>query len=210
MAESDWSTDPNANTTVGGVFIGESCPAANLNNGIRTVMAEAKAKFDSLDAVGGAASVAAIAALTPAAGKLIHYTGPTAAALTDISANALTMLAAADYAAIRVALDVPALTDFAHGSNGYGYWSKQPDGSGGVIIEQWGIATSGADGWSANLPFPLTWPTGCESIVCSQRDLNASATQGDNVAARIIDTSNFQIGCADTIAVATYWIAKGR
>jgi hypothetical protein len=36
----DYSTTANSNTNVGGVFIGELCPAANLNDGIRAVMAD--------------------------------------------------------------------------------------------------------------------------------------------------------------------------
>lgn len=36
----DYNTDPALNTTVGGVFIGEMCPAANLNDGERAMMAD--------------------------------------------------------------------------------------------------------------------------------------------------------------------------
>jgi hypothetical protein len=43
MAVSDYSTDPNANTTIAGIQIGENCPAANLNNAIRQIMADVKA-----------------------------------------------------------------------------------------------------------------------------------------------------------------------
>lgn len=45
MAFSDWNTNADQNATVGSVFIGENCPPGNLNNGIRTVMAEARAAF---------------------------------------------------------------------------------------------------------------------------------------------------------------------
>lgn len=43
----DYSTNADLNTTAGGVFIGELCPAANLNNGIRAVMADLAAKVAS-------------------------------------------------------------------------------------------------------------------------------------------------------------------
>lgn len=39
---SDWSTTPNSNDNIGGINIAENCPAANLNNAIRTVMAQVK------------------------------------------------------------------------------------------------------------------------------------------------------------------------
>lgn len=38
----DWSTTPNNNDNVGGVNIAEGCAAANINNSIRTVMAQIK------------------------------------------------------------------------------------------------------------------------------------------------------------------------
>lgn len=45
MAFSDWSLTASENTTVGAVNIGEGCPPGNLNNGIREVMAQARAAF---------------------------------------------------------------------------------------------------------------------------------------------------------------------
>lgn len=41
-AVSDWSVTPNSNDNVGGINIAEGCAAANLNNAIRTVMAQVK------------------------------------------------------------------------------------------------------------------------------------------------------------------------
>lgn len=41
-AVSDWSETPNSNDNVGGINIAENCAAANLNNAIRTVMAQIK------------------------------------------------------------------------------------------------------------------------------------------------------------------------
>jgi len=45
VAFSDWSSNQGENTNVGSVFIGENCPPGNLNNGIREVMAQARAAF---------------------------------------------------------------------------------------------------------------------------------------------------------------------
>jgi hypothetical protein len=42
MPVADWSTNPNSNTNVGGVFIGEGMARADVNNAIRTVMSEFK------------------------------------------------------------------------------------------------------------------------------------------------------------------------
>lgn len=40
MSIKDYSTDADKNTYVGGVFIGEHCPAKNLNDATRAVMAD--------------------------------------------------------------------------------------------------------------------------------------------------------------------------
>ena len=44
MAVSDWSTTADNNTSVGGINIAEHCPAKNINNAIREVMAQVKAE----------------------------------------------------------------------------------------------------------------------------------------------------------------------
>lgn len=43
----DWSTTPAENTSVGGVNIAEGCPAPNLNDAIRQVMAAVRATFNA-------------------------------------------------------------------------------------------------------------------------------------------------------------------
>lgn len=50
MAVSDWSTTAISNGTTLGINIAEGCDAANINNAIRELMAEAKTKFDAIDA----------------------------------------------------------------------------------------------------------------------------------------------------------------
>lgn len=50
MSVSDWSATPDENTTVDGINIAEHCPAKNINNAIRSVMAALKNKCDALDA----------------------------------------------------------------------------------------------------------------------------------------------------------------
>jgi hypothetical protein len=49
MAVSDWSTTESGNGTTLSVNIAEGCSAANINNAIREVMAQAKTKFDAID-----------------------------------------------------------------------------------------------------------------------------------------------------------------
>lgn len=57
MPVSSWSTSASANTTVGGVFIGEDMERADTNNALRAIMAEAKAEFDLKLTIGSNASI---------------------------------------------------------------------------------------------------------------------------------------------------------
>jgi len=43
MAISDYSTTPSLNTTISGIDIGEGCPARNMNDAVRQLMADVKA-----------------------------------------------------------------------------------------------------------------------------------------------------------------------
>lgn len=42
MAIADYSTTPSLNISVNGINIAENCPAANINNAIRQIMADVK------------------------------------------------------------------------------------------------------------------------------------------------------------------------
>lgn len=43
----DWSTTPNSNDNVGGINIAEGCPPSNINDSIRTVMAQLRNDLDN-------------------------------------------------------------------------------------------------------------------------------------------------------------------
>jgi len=49
MSVSDWSATADENTTVDGINIAEHCPAKNMNDALRAVMAALKNKCDALD-----------------------------------------------------------------------------------------------------------------------------------------------------------------
>lgn len=50
MSVSDWSATADENTSIDGINIAEHCPAKNMNNALRAVMAALKTKCDALDA----------------------------------------------------------------------------------------------------------------------------------------------------------------
>lgn len=47
MAVKDYSTNPDENTTISGINIGEGCPPSGINNAIRQLMADAKSDHDA-------------------------------------------------------------------------------------------------------------------------------------------------------------------
>lgn len=66
----------------------------------------------SVAAVAYDAEIAALAGLTSAAGKLPYFTGSGTADVNDFPSNSRSLLAAANYAAMRTLLDLEAGTDF--------------------------------------------------------------------------------------------------
>lgn len=50
MSVSDWSATADENTSIDGINIAEHCPAKNMNDALRAVMAALKTKCDALDA----------------------------------------------------------------------------------------------------------------------------------------------------------------
>ena len=61
MAEvSDWSAVADENTSIDGINIAEHCPAKNMNDALRAVMAALKAKCDTLDATDNSLRLGAV------------------------------------------------------------------------------------------------------------------------------------------------------
>lgn len=187
MSVGDWSTNADANTLVGSVFIGENCPSKNLNNAIRQVMAEARAKFDQLDAA--------------------------TAILATLSSDARDFLDKDTKADMRAFLGALGTDAFTSGANGNGSWSRAPDGNGGFIITQWGIRTAGNNGWSPDYGFPIPFNGGVESIVATAGpDFVFTSLDGNAVGARVSPGSPktaFNIGGSDN-PYTCFWQAVGR
>lgn len=173
MPVSDWSTNPDLNTSVGGTFIGENCPPSNVNDGERQIMAEAKAKFDSIDAASGGASVAALGALTPVANKLAYYTGPTTAALADLTAYARTLLAAVDAPTAMALLGGITVSSFTPGINGVLSLLI----AGQRLIIQWGTVTGPFSEGPQFIPFNVAFPAACWRAIPSAINLTSATTK---------------------------------
>lgn len=58
MAVSDYKTVADQNTTISGINIAEGCPPSGINNAIRQLMADIKAKTDAMDTASSTAQAA--------------------------------------------------------------------------------------------------------------------------------------------------------
>lgn len=221
MAISDWSATASANTNISGTNIAEGCPAGNMNNAVREVMAavrggisdfaltvlddgSAAAMRSTLGAQAASDGGGAIAALTPAADKLIYFTGPSAGALTDLTPFARTLLGGVDAAAMNTTLGTLRAVSSSLVARGY---LKIGIGATTLIL-QWGSDTHGDNGWSASLNFPTAFATTCFGIVATKKFINPSASDGNSIAAQVISTTQFQLGCDDGAGTA-FWFAIG-
>lgn len=213
MAVADWSTTPNSNQYVGGVFIGENCPPGNVNDAERTIMAEAKAKFDSLDsAVGGPAS-GALGALTPAANRIPYFTGPTAAALAPLTTFGLGLLNIADAASLATAIGAVRVLAYSPGVNGYASLSLAGVG----LILQWGSFPGYFTEGPVTVGFNVNFPTACWLVLPTANTPNASNTNDFGV--QLIDgttnNSNFGVEVQQMAGSGSHlsginWIAVGN
>lgn len=155
MAFNDWNTDPGANVSVGGVNIAEGCPAGNVNNGIRQVMAEAKAWGDGLGSVyqPQTTRLLNISALAGIANHFLMYTSADTFATAYASALARSLLT--KETAPEIASLIGAITVTGVSLTNPGYIRFSIGGSPFQIAL--GSATANADGYTNvnyNQPFP--------------------------------------------------------
>lgn len=176
MPVSSWNTNPDLNTTVGGVFIGEGCPPSNLNNGERQIMADVRGKFDDVDdriaGIAGKPAISLIAPLTPAADKVPYYTGPASADLMTVTALARSVLAAGDQTTARGLVSALGAGAFQVGTNGYAtlLFGTTP------IIIQWGTTFGTFTEGQVTLNFAEPFPNVCWIVLPNPVVSSASNT----------------------------------
>ena len=66
MSVSDYSTDPDLNTTISGINIAEGCPPSGINNAIRQMMADVKSLDGDLVHLAGAETITGAKTVTAA------------------------------------------------------------------------------------------------------------------------------------------------
>lgn len=77
----------------------------------------------------------------------------------------------------------------------------------GFLI-QWGTDTTGSNGESAALTFPVAFTTGAFGLQVTTISPQPSNLDGNSVTGRAISTTQFVLGCDDT-ARSVFWLAIG-
>lgn len=218
MSVADWSTTASTNTSVGGINIAENCPAGNVNNAEREIMAQLRVVMtDAVLSIMGKATVAeirtalevtgttaadtALSALTPAADKLPYFDSSTTASLVTLTSFIRTLLDDPDAASARTTLGAIGVTDASLGANGYVVFAL---GTFGNLIVNWGTQTSGTNGWSGSYSFPKAYTSSCFGGVATYKALNFGAASGTSIGFQAVSLSQFQIGSEDNPHSAFY------
>ncbi|WP_370309318.1 gp53-like domain-containing protein [Sphingobium abikonense] len=154
MAVEDWNTDASQNTTVGGISIAENCPAGNVNNALREIMAQVaawtedsgfQAQDDNLDALAG---------LTLAANRLLYSTGAGALALATLDPFMRGLLAAPNGATFCNGVGAIRVSALSLSNPGY---VRLQLGTNQFLQVAWGTAS--VNGAGVNIIYPINFPT---------------------------------------------------
>jgi hypothetical protein len=216
----DWSTVADSNTTTSGVNIAEGCPAANVNNWGRSIMAQLRAAFNpilstffasttlaqarsALGVTEGGASQNNFSALTNTANSVPYMTGSDAWALATVTSFARTLLDDGDAATMRTTLGVVA-SSLTATTNGNGT-------SLGLVISgttyqiQFGTVTV-AGATTAAITFPVAF-SGTPVVICSGGSTNTGSSANDRITA--ISSSGATITSDYGTSHTSKWIALG-
>lgn len=204
MAVSDWSTTAASNTTVGPVNIAEGCPAANMNNMGREIMAQVKQFTDGLPAAyqGKDQTLAALAALNTAANQLIYATGSDTFSLAALTPFARTLLDDGDAATARNTLGAVAVSQANLGGQG----SIQFAFPGNTFRIAWGSVVANANGHTGiNYVTPfnnfsVAVASGCGEQSPNAQDNNPSVVNCGPAGFTVYNSSN---------ATTVFYIAVG-
>jgi len=216
----DWSTVADSNTTTSGVNIAEGCPAANVNNWGRSIMAQLRAAFNpilstffasttlaqarsALGVTEGGASQNNFAALTNTANQAPLMSGSDAWTTFTVTSFARTLLDDGDAATMLTTLGIVA-SSLTATTNGNGT-------SIGLVISgttyqlQFGTVTV-AGATTAAITFPVAF-SGTPVVICSGGSTNTGSSANDRITA--ISSSGATITSDYGTSHTSKWIAVG-
>jgi hypothetical protein len=149
----DWNTDAGQNTTVGGINIAENCPAGNVNNALREIMAQIAEWVDDPGFQAENANLSALAALSFVANRLLYTNGSGVLSLATLDPFMRGLLATAN--APTLCNSIGAIRVSALSLNNPGYVRLQL-GTNQFLQAAWGTAS--VSGGGVNILYPANFP----------------------------------------------------
>lgn len=189
MSFSDWSTVDSENDTTSGINIAENCPAANVNNWGRRIMAQLRAAFNPIldtffasttlsqarTALGvpeGSTSLTNFSGLTNAANTLPYMTGSDAWATTSLTSFARTLLDDGDAATALATLGALGGSVTTTGSG-----SSLNITIGGVTYRvQFATGTGQSSEGTQSITWPVAFGTACLGATVGTRIASGSSS----------------------------------
>ena len=204
MSVPDWSTDPNANISVGGINIAENCPAGNVNNALRELMAEIAQWVGGAPFQPNDSTLAALAAITTAADQLVYATGPDAFATSPLTSFARSLLDDVDAASACLTLGAIRIDGVAIGNPGY---LRIRVGTSSYFQIAWGTANFVAGG--TNIYYASPFPNAGFPVISGgtpgvNTQVNNPCIVGGSAVA-----NGFYVDNPRNTAVSGYYIAVG-
>lgn len=205
MSVPDWSTDPSANGSVGGINIAENCPAGNVNNALREIMAQIAQWVGGAPFQPNDATLAALAGVSVAADQILYSTGADAFATSPLTAFARSLLDDADAATACATLGAVRVAAVSVSNPGFVRFQVGPNA---FVQLAWGTlvcpgASSTSVGYAASFP-NASFP------VCSGSDGNPAGQRNPpEVIGGSANQNGFSVMNASAGAVSAYYVALG-
>jgi len=213
MAVSDWSTTPVSNAAIGDVSIAEGCAPGNLNDAIRSVMAEARAKFDALDAQDQALidrvfglAITGLYNLTPTANSVPYFTGSNTASITALSGFVRGLLGAGDSDSLRNGINAIGITS-ANLSATSGHIALRHNVLPNDFTIRWGSTTIAQKG-ATTVAYDAAFNSWSVAVISAVSEYPDAGAQDNGPQVRSCGTANFLVWNAGR-ACTGFWIAVG-
>lgn len=204
MAVEDWFTTASDNVAVGGINIAENCPAGNVNNAIREMMAEIKTWTGEASFQAESANLTAIAELPFIADHLMLMTGTSAVAGQFISNFMKALLSTADAITLCNAIGAVRVAGITLANPGY---LRLQVGSNQYFQVAWGTASVPAGG--ANILYAANFPTMGYPVIAGGAGGSGTQVNNPSVNASGIAANGFPVTNPRSETIPVSYVSVG-